>query len=105
MIVFLIISVSKWKGHPCIVLLLATMTLGILGGLEGAKMIEVLLDGFSNTLKWIAIVGIFGAFIGKVLRETGGALRISNAAVKWVGKKTAMSHGDNRIFGFDSCIC
>lgn len=86
-LVFLIISVSKWKWHLFIVLLLATVTLGILLGLKGSKMIEVLLDGFSNTLKWIAIVVILRAFIGEVLRETGGALRISYTVVKWVSEK------------------
>ena len=53
----------------------------------GAKTVEVLLQGFSNTLKWIAIVVILGAFIGEVLRETGGAARISNSVVKWFGEK------------------
>ncbi len=86
-LVLLIISISKWKVHPFIALLLAALSLGLCLGMDGAKTVDVLLQGFSNTLKWIAVVVILGAFIGEVLRETGGALRISNAIVKWVGEK------------------
>lgn len=83
----LILSVSKWKVHPFIALLLAGLALGLCLGMGGAKTVEVLLQGFGNTLKWIAIVVILGAFIGEVLRETGGALRIAQSVVKWVGEK------------------
>ena len=83
----LIISVSKWKIHPFIALLLAGLSLGLCLGLGGAQTVDILLQGFGNTMKWIAIVVILGAFIGEVLRETGGALRIAEAVVKWVGEK------------------
>ena len=86
-LILLIFSVSKWKLHPFIALLLAAISLGLLLGLGGTQTVEVLLTGFSNTLKWIAVVVILGAFIGEVLRETGGALRISNAVVKRTGEK------------------
>jgi GntP family gluconate:H+ symporter len=86
-LLLLILAVSKWKVHPFIALILAALSLGLCLGLGGPKTVDVLLEGFSNTLKWIAIVVILGAFIGEVLRETGGALRISNAVVKWVGER------------------
>ena len=86
-LIVLILAVSKFKVHPFIALLLAGLSLGFCLGLGGAKTVDVLLQGFGNTLKWIAIVVILGAFIGEVLRETGGALRIAEAVVKWVGEK------------------
>lgn len=86
-LILLILAVSRWKVHPFIALIMAALSLGLLLGLGGARTVEVLLEGFGNTLKWIAIVIILGAFIGEVLRETGGALRISNAVVKRTGEK------------------
>ena len=86
-LLLLILSVSRWKLHPFIALLLSALSLGLLLGLGGAQTVEALLNGFSNTLKWIAIVVILGAFIGEVLRETGGASRISDRVVKWTGPK------------------
>jgi len=86
-LILLIVSISKWKLHPFIALLLAAIFLGLLVGLEGKETVEVLLTGFGVTMKWIAVVVILGAFIGEVLNETGGAIRISDKVLKLVGQK------------------
>ena len=82
----LIFSISKWKVHPFIALVLIALALGVSLGIGGAQTVEVLLKGFSETLKWIAIIIIIGAFIGEVLQETGGAFRISASIIKKVGE-------------------
>ena len=84
-LILLILAVSKWKWHPFIALLVAALSLGLLLGMGGKQTVDAVLTGFGNTMKWIAIVVILGAFIGEVLRDTGGALRISNAVVKKTG--------------------
>lgn len=81
----LVLAVSRWNVHPFIALLLAALGLGLALGLGGKETVDAVLQGFSNTLKWIAIVVILGAFIGEVLRETDGASRIANAIVKRTG--------------------
>ena len=86
-LILLVLSISRWHLHPFIALILAALGLGLLVGLDGKSTTEVLLNGFGATLKWIAVVVILGAFIGEVLNETGGALRISDKVLKWVGKK------------------
>lgn len=86
-LLLLILSISKWKVHPFIALILIALALGMSLGMGGEKTVEVLLQGFSETLRWIAIIIILGAFIGEVLQETGGAFRISNRIVKGVGEK------------------
>ena len=83
----LILAISKWKVHPFIALILIAIGLGVALGLGGKETVDVLLKGFSETLRWIAVIIILGAFIGEVLQETGGALRISNRIVSWVGEK------------------
>lgn len=85
-LILLIYSISKWKLHPFVALILAAIILGLLVGLDGANTVEVLLDGFASTMKWIAIVVILGAFIGEVLNETGGAVRIAEKILKLVGQ-------------------
>lgn len=86
-LVLLVLSISKWKWHPFIALLLAGLSLGLFLGFGGTKTVEVLLEGFSGTMKWIAIVVILGAFIGEVINDTGGAKRISDAVIKRTGEK------------------
>lgn len=83
----LILFISKFKLHPFLALIIIALALGISLGLGGVRTVEVLLQGFSETLRWIAIIIIIGAFIGEVLKETGGAFRISNRIIKWSGKK------------------
>ena len=86
-LVILIISISKWSLHPFVALILSAIILGILLGLEIPTLVEVLQEGFSSTLKWIAIIIIFGSFIGEVFQETGATHRISNNLLNLVGKK------------------
>jgi GntP family gluconate:H+ symporter len=86
-LILLIFSISKWKVHPFIALILIALALGMSLGMGGEKTVDVLLQGFSETLRWIAVIIILGAFIGEVLQETGGAFRISDAIVKRVGNK------------------
>ena len=86
-LILLIFSISKFKLHPFVALILASMVLGLLVGFDGVRTVDVLLTGFSATLKWIAIVVILGAFVGEVLNETGGGVRISDKILKWVGQK------------------
>ena len=85
-LILLIVSITKWGLHPFIALILAALFLGLLVGMDGQKTVEVLLSGFGSTMKWIAIVVILGAFIGEVLNETGGAIRIAEKTIKWVGQ-------------------
>lgn len=86
-LLLLILSVSRWKWHPFIALVLAGMALGLCSGLGGKTTVDLLAQGFGNTMKWIAIVVILGAFIGEVLRETGGALRIARSVLRVFGVK------------------
>lgn len=86
-LIILIFSISKWKLHPFIALILTALGLGMSLGIGGKETVEVLLKGFSETLRWIAVIIILGAFIGEILQETGGAIRIANKIVKLVGIK------------------
>lgn len=86
-LLLLILFISRWKIHPFIALLLIALALGLSLGMGGEETVNVLLKGFSETLRWIAVIIILGAFIGEVLQETGGAFRISNRIVNSVGEK------------------
>lgn len=86
-LILLIVVISKWNVHPFLALILIALGLGLSLGLGGKQTVEVLLKGFGETMQWIAIIIILGAFIGEVLQETGGAFRISNRIIKLVGEK------------------
>lgn len=77
-LIFMIFSILKWKIHPFIALLLTALGLGVSMELGGVETVNGLFKGFNETLRWIAVIIILGAFIGKVLQTTGGAFRIAN---------------------------
>lgn len=85
-LLLLILAISRWKVHPFLALILIALALGLSLGMGGEKTVEVLLQGFSETLRWIAVIIILGAFIGEVLQETGGAFRIADSIVRAVGE-------------------
>ncbi len=86
-LLLLIFAIARWKIHPFVALVITALLLGLSLGLGGDGTVDVLLKGFSETLRWIAIIIILGAFIGEVLSETGGAVRIAAKIVKWVGER------------------
>lgn len=86
-LLILLLAISRWNVHPFVALLLVGLGLGLAMGMGGRATAEALLDGFGGTLRWIAIVVILGAFIGEVLQETGGAVRISNLITRGGGDR------------------
>ncbi|WKN44998.1 GntP family permease [Tunicatimonas pelagia] len=90
----LVLAISWGKVHPFVALLLAALALGLLMNLGGTATVNALLDGFGTTMRWIAIVVVLGAFIGEVLHQTGGAVRIAERIVRLAGlRKVPMAMG------------
>ena len=92
-VIYLIITIgivvfatAKYKVHPFLILILASLTMGFLGGLDTEKIIISLSEGFGNTLKNIGIVIACGSIIGVFLEKTGGAKSIAESTLKVVGK-------------------
>ena len=96
--VFLIISfviaiavmiwmISKLKVHPFLALMIISLLLAIVAGIDLGKIPGIIGDGFSGTFKSIGIVIIFGALIGTVLEKTGAALKLADMVVNLVGQR------------------
>lgn len=96
--VFLIISfviaiavmiwmISKLKVHPFLALMIISLLLAIVAGIDLGKIPGIIGDGFSGTFKSIGIVIIFGALIGTVLEKMGAALKLADMVVNLVGQR------------------
>ena len=86
-VILLVLSISWWKIHPFLALLIFGLIYGIGSGLNPIESVDLLLEGFARTLKWIAVIMILGAMIGEIANETGGAERIAHATLNLSGKK------------------
>ena len=82
----IVFATAKYKIHPFLILILASLTMGLLGGLDTEKIIITLSEGFGNTLKNIGIVIACGSIIGVFLERTGGAKSIAESTLKAIGK-------------------
>ncbi|KGK30222.1 GntP family permease [Cellulophaga sp. E6(2014)] len=86
-ITLLIVAITIFKIHPIPALLFFGLLLGLATGGTVSTVTESLLNGFGNTLKWIGLIIFFGAFLGEILSESGGAEIIANTIIKVFGVK------------------
>lgn len=86
-IVLMIWLISKVGVHPFLAIMLISLGLAIVAGIDLVKIPGIIGDGFSGIFKSIGIVIIFGALIGMALEKTGAALKLADMVVKCVGEK------------------
>ena len=87
--VFIVLSTTKFKMHPFISLILASILMGFLGGLNTETILAKMTEGFGGTLKSIGIVIALGTIIGTYLERSGGAKTLAATILKIVGEKRA----------------
>lgn len=86
-LVFIIVTIAKFKIHPFLVLLLAAVLIGFLMGLESQFILKTISQGFGNTLSSIGIIIALGTMIGTFLEKSGGTKKIANTLLRIVGQK------------------
>jgi len=88
-IILIVIAVTKWKLHPFLTLLLASIVIGSISGLNTKAIIVNLTEGFGDTLQSIGIVIACGTVIGTYLERSGGARSMAAFVLNIVGEKRA----------------
>jgi len=86
-IIFIILSTAKFKVHPFLVLICASILVGLGSGLSARAVVDAIAQGFGGTLKSIGIVIAFGTIIGHILEKTGAANQLATTMLKLVGEK------------------
>ncbi|SET94111.1 gluconate:H+ symporter, GntP family [Lacrimispora sphenoides] len=96
-IVILIFLVLKTKIHAFLALILASLIIGVAGGmplvnitLENGKtfgIVNSITTGFGGTLGSIGIIIGFGVMMGQIFERTGAAKRMAQTFLKLFGKK------------------
>lgn len=86
-VILLILFIARFKWNPFVVLLLASMFLGLIVGMTPTAVVTSVTNGFGGTLGTIAIVIGTGTILGKMLAESGGAEQIANTILSAFGEK------------------
>ncbi len=88
-ILLLLFLVLKLKIHAFISLLIVSIVVGIVTGMDFTGIIKSMQDGMGNTLGFVATVVGLGAIFGQMLEASGGAESIAKYLLKHFGEKRA----------------
>lgn len=85
----LLFLIIKLKLHAFISLLIASIIVGIIAGMNPDDMMKAIQTGMANTLGFVATVVGLGAMFGGILEHSGGANAISKMMLKRFGVEKA----------------
>ena len=86
-IVFIVVASSKWKVHPFLALITASIGLGLASNMPLQEVILAINNGFGSLMGYIGLIVIMGSIIGVILEKSGAALKIATMILDLVGKK------------------
>ncbi len=88
-IAVLLILILKLRMQAFIALLIASILVGIIAGMEPSAIISTMQEGMGNTLGFVAMVVGLGAMFGAILEHSGGAEALAKYLLAKFGEKRA----------------
>ena len=88
-IILLLVLIVGLKLNSFIALLIAAAFVGLGEGIPLWELFSSMQKGIGSTLGGLVIIISFGAMLGKLLTESGGAQRISDKMIEVMGKQNA----------------
>ena len=102
-IVCLIYMIMKTKIHTFLALIIATVIVGIIGGIGYQQIVASITKGFGGTLGSIGIIIGFGVMMGQLFEVSGAAKRMALSFLKLFGKgREEIGHGHHGLPRLDS---
>ena len=84
-IALLLFMVVSLRVPAFLALLITSLLVGLLSGLEPQQVIDSIKDGMGGTLGFVAIVVGLGAILGQILESSGGIQRIADSLINSFG--------------------
>ena len=88
-IAVLLFLILKLRIQAFVSLLIASIVVGILAGMNSVEIITSIKDGMGNTLGFVAVVVGLGAMFGAILEQSRSAEALANFLLKKFGTKNA----------------
>lgn len=86
-IIWIIISTSRWKLHPLIALVVASVWVGLAAGIEFLDTLEEFSRGFGGLIGQIGLIIILGSIFGILLERSRAAVGLAQALWRGIGRK------------------
>ena len=87
-LVLIIIGIVKWRIHPFLVLIAASLLYAAVSGMSFELILDAINQGFGGVIGSIGLVIIFGVIIGTFLEHSGGAWVLADKILGWVGHRS-----------------
>lgn len=88
-VVLLLVLILRFKIQAFIALLIASITVGILSGMDPLSIVKTIHEGMGNTLGFVAVVVGLGAIFGAILENSGGAEALATYLLSKFGERNA----------------
>lgn len=85
-IILLVFLILKTKIHTFLALILASIFIGVVGGMPQNDVLTAITNGFGSTLGSIGIIIGFGVMMGQIFETSGAATRMAYTFIKLFGK-------------------
>lgn len=86
-VLVLLLLIMKWKVNTFISLAIVTFLLAIALGIPLSDIVGSIERGLGGTLASVGLIFGFGAILGKLIADGGGAQRISTTLIDAFGEK------------------
>lgn len=88
-IAVLLILILRFRIQAFIALLISSIVVGVVAGIQPAEIIATMQQGMGDTLGFVAMVVGLGAMFGAILEHSGGAEALANYLLSKFGEKRA----------------
>ena len=88
-IAILLLLIIRFQLNAFLSLLIASIWIGLLGGISPAEIGNVITKGMGDTLGFVATIVGLGSIFGAILEHTGGASQLSQFLLTKTGEKNA----------------
>ncbi|MEQ3551089.1 GntP family permease [Pseudonocardia nematodicida] len=78
----LVLLIARFKVHPVATLFLVVVTLGLALGMGGPGTVDLVTEGFGNTMASVGLLVVFGCVLGKMLELSGAAQAITERCLQ-----------------------
>ena len=85
-IIGVVVLTARLKVHPFLAIFFTALAMGLASGIQPSRVVELVIEGFSGILGYIAIIIVSATIIGELLDKTGATLVISNTILRLVGR-------------------
>ena len=86
-VALLLVLMMGTKLNAFVSLIIVSLVVGILEGMTPIEAVESIEAGLGGTLGHLTMIIIFGAVLGKLMTDSGGAQRIATTLINAFGEK------------------